>query len=156
MKRIVILTCLVLFCSLPIAAQIIHVPGDQPTIQEGINAAVDGEVVLVAEGTYYENINFSGKAITVASQYYLDGDERHIKKTIIDGSQPANADFGSVVFFISGEDTNSVLCGFTITGGTGLKVVMPPTPDVRTGGGVVCLFSGAKICHNTFTKNILP
>jgi len=42
-------------------------PAQQPTIQDGINAAASGEIVLDAPGTYFENINFSGKAITVTS-----------------------------------------------------------------------------------------
>lgn len=45
----------------------IHVPADQPTIQAAINAAANGDTVLVSDGTYKENINFKGKAITVAS-----------------------------------------------------------------------------------------
>ena len=155
MKKILIFTILFFFSSFPVLGQIIHVPGDQPTIQDGISAAVAGDVVLVAEGTYYENINFLGKAITVASQYYMDGDERHIKKTIINGSQPADPDFGSVVSFVSGEDTNSVLCGFTITGGSGTKLIIPLTPEIRIGGGVHCIFSSAKICHNIFKENII-
>src|SRR5271168_3437186 len=45
----------------------IHVPGDQPSIQAGIDASSNGDVVLVAPGTYNENIDFKGKAITVTS-----------------------------------------------------------------------------------------
>ena len=52
----------------PLLAQItIRVPADQPTIQAGINAARNGDTVLVAPGTYKENIDFKGKGITVTS-----------------------------------------------------------------------------------------
>lgn len=49
------------------AQQTINVPADQPTIQAAINAATNGDTILVAPGTYAENINFGAKAITVAS-----------------------------------------------------------------------------------------
>src|ERR1700692_4766100 len=45
----------------------IHVPIDQPTIQTAIDAASNGDTVLVADGTYKENADFKGKAITVTS-----------------------------------------------------------------------------------------
>jgi len=109
----------ILFLTSLIYADVINVPADQSTIQAGINSAVDGDTVLVAEGTYLENINYKGKAITVASLFIIDADTSHISNTIIDGSSPSNPDSGSVVTLDSGEDTTSVLSGFTITGGTG-------------------------------------
>ena len=62
------LAVLLLTSALPAAAgKTIHVPADQPTIQAAINAASNGDTVLVSPGTYFENINFIGKAITVKS-----------------------------------------------------------------------------------------
>ena len=49
------------------AQSTIHVLADQPTIQTAINAADNGDTVLAVPGTYSENINFNGKAITVTS-----------------------------------------------------------------------------------------
>jgi len=142
----ILLSCLIIFAS----AQIIHVPADQPTIQAGIIAASTGDTVLVAEGTYFENISFYGKAITVASNFIVDGDTNHINNTIIDGSQPGNPDFASVVSFTTGEDTTSIISGFTITGGTGL---LDATIPARLGGGIVCINAGAKIIHNKIIAN---
>ena len=55
----------------------------------------------------------------VASEFLMDGDTNHIANTIIDGSQLTNLDSASVVYFVSGEDTTSILCGFTIQHGKG-------------------------------------
>jgi len=91
------------------------------TIQEQIDAAFEGGVVLVDSGTYVENINFNGKNITVRSTYGPD-------VTIIDGNGN-----GSTVSFISGE-TSAVLNGFTITNGSGTL----NDSGHRAGGGIVC------------------
>jgi regulator of RNase E activity RraA len=66
-------------------ATTINVPADYATIQVAIDAANNGDTVLVAPGTYVENIEFYGKAITVSS---AEGPE----VTVIDGNQS-----GSVV-----------------------------------------------------------
>src|ERR1035438_8152332 len=102
---------LLLFCLIPpaLAQKTIHIPTDQPTIQGGINAAVPGDTVLVAPGTYDENIDFKGKAITVSSS-------AGPATTIIDGGNVAGS---AVVAFKSQELRASILSGFTIQhGGT--------------------------------------
>src|SRR5438552_3400518 len=84
------------------AGNTIHVPLDQPGIHAGIDAAANGDIVLVAPGTYVENINFRGKLITVIS-------EQGPGLTIIDGAAR-----DSVVTLISSEGPASVLSGFTV------------------------------------------
>ncbi len=151
MKTLTITIAVLMFIVSPVFAQIIHVPGDQPTIQAGIDAASNGDTVLVADGAYFENINFQGKAITVASNFLMDGDTMHITNTIIDGSQPSHPDSASVVYFISDEDTTSIIQGFTITGGKG--TYLPTTR--RGGGGILCYYSGAKIMNNYIERDTI-
>ena len=150
MKNLNIQFVLFLFIALPIQPQdTIHVPTPYPTIQAGIDASSNGDLILVDNGIYYENIRFRGKSITVASHFIIDDSISHISNTIINGSQPNNPDSGSVVYFISGEDTNSVLCGFTITGGTGTLW----GSNSRSGGGIACRNSDAKIIYNIIENN---
>jgi hypothetical protein len=127
-----------------------RVPQQYATIQAGINASVHGDTVLVSEGTYLENIKYRGKRIIVASVYLLDQDTSHISRTIIDGSQPVFSDSGSVVSFVSGEDTNSVLCGFTVRDGYGTYI---PAWDEADGGGVFLWQSSGRLVRNIITGN---
>jgi predicted outer membrane repeat protein len=154
MKNIIIFCC-VLLAAAAMQAQVIHVPGDYPSIQQGITAANPGDTVLVAEGTYFEQISFLGKKpLTVASEFLMDGDTSHIGSTIVDGSQLPNPDSATVVYFVSGEDTTSILCGFTIRGGKG-TLFSPPGFTIRDGGGIFLGLSGAKIIYNHITGNHL-
>ena len=121
----------------PASAVTIHVPADQPTIQAAINAAVNGDTVLVSDGTYKENINFNGKAITVTS---VNGP----KVTTIDGGA-----LDSVVSFRTNETAASVLNGFTITNG------FPnfQSPNFGDGGGILISSSSPTITNNVITNN---
>ena len=60
-------------------ATTISVPGDYATIQEAINASIDGDSIAVAAGTYYEHINFYGKKIKLVgadqSTTFIDGSD---------------------------------------------------------------------------------
>ena len=127
-------------------------PQDYTTIQAAIDASADGDTVLVSGGTYYENIRYRGKAITVGSLYLTDGDTAHVAATIIDGSMHTHPDSGSVVYFIDGEDTTSVLCGMTIRGGSGTLHDFLGIP-YREGGGVYANGASPRIAGNLITRN---
>lgn len=144
---------LVLACGSAVASTI-KVPADQPTIQDAINAAANGDTVLVAPGTYDENINFSGKAITVKSS-------AGAKATTIDGGN-----FGSVVTFSNSETNTSVLMGFTLQHGSSsglyLNFASPviqgniiTSNTAEFGGGMYILgASTAQILRNAFIGNV--
>lgn len=117
-------------------ASIIHVPADQPTIQAAIDVATNGDTVLVAPGTYIENINFNGKNVKVESTNGSKG-------TVINGSQAA-----PVVTFSSGESSGAVLSGFTITNGRGNNA------SGYSGGGIYCEDSSPTIRNNIITANV--
>ena len=129
---------------------ILNVPGQYATIQAAIDAAMEGDTVLVAEGTYYENLQIANKSIILGSHYLIDGDTSHISRTIIDGSQPLNPDLASVIRVRwSAEPT--VICGFTITGGLGTKP--PAIGNVRIGGGINAVRSSITISDNYIINN---
>ena len=50
-----------------LSANTIHVPAEVATIQGTIDASRNDDEVVVAPGTYVENVNFNGKAITLRS-----------------------------------------------------------------------------------------
>ncbi len=91
-------------------AEIINVPGDQPTIQAGINASVAGDTVLIQPGIYIETISFLGKDIVVGSLFLTTLDTTYISQTIIDG----NNENYHLVSFLSGESSAAKIIGFTI------------------------------------------
>jgi hypothetical protein len=128
-------------------AATLHVPSQYPTIQSAIDAASSGDAIQVAPGTYVENVDFKGKAVTVES---TDGPG----STILDGGQPVDPDYGSVVLFQGDETWDSVLRGFTLTNGTGTYHEFTPLDyDGYMGGAVFCNDASPHITGNIIEEN---
>lgn len=108
-----------------------YVPDNYATIQAAIEVSSNGDVIIVRPGTYVENIDFVGKAITVKS-------EQGASVTKIDGNQ-----LDAVVIFSPGGGLDSILEGFTVTNGDG-----------HFGGGIACSISGATIKDCTVSQNV--
>ncbi|MDH4202971.1 MAG: S8 family serine peptidase [Phycisphaerae bacterium] len=85
------------------------VPSEFPTIQAAVNAAVDGDVITVAPGTYEENIYIPGKNITLRSRD--PNDWNAVAETMISGTP------GRPVVTFNGTERSARLLGLTVTGG---------------------------------------
>ncbi len=100
-------------------AATINVPTDYATVQEAIDAAVAGDEIVLATGTYRELINMGGKSITLRSTDPLD--PAVVAVTILDGDVDINGiGDGTVITCNSGEGPQTVIDGLTITGGNGV------------------------------------
>ena len=78
-------------------------PGEYPTIQSAIDAAIDGDSVLISSGIWQETIDLQGKSITLAP---LDGE------VILDAAAR-----GTVITCVNGEDADTIIEGLIIRGG---------------------------------------
>jgi len=146
----------IIFINLVLVAKaaLITVPVDYNTIQQAINASSDGDTIIVLQGVYFENINFKGKKIVLTSLFYLYNDTSYISSTIINGSMPSQPDTASCVLMVSGEDSTTILQGFTITGGTGTKWLDEHGAGTyREGGGILIQYSSPVVRHNAIIYN---
>jgi len=119
------------------------------TIQYAIEHAntSSGDTILVAVGTYAENINFKGKDIIIGSLTLTTGDKSYVSQTIIDGGS-SDSDNASVVTFSSGETSAAKLVGFTLQNGNGLL-----NNDIRFGGGIYTKSSSPSLKHLIIKNN---
>jgi len=114
-------------------------------IQDGIDAAAPSDTVLVLPGSYRENVDFNGKAITVRSDEDGDSGTYDVSPgaTVINGEQN-----GSTVTFESGESSATVIDGFTITNG-----LATGTASAAGGGGIRCDNTSPTIKNNIISGN---
>jgi len=158
MRNTIFVLCLIFIVQL---SAIINIPADHPTIQQGLDAAVTNDTILVASGTYYENINWPG----------VNG-----IKLIGSGEDDCNIDgnaSGSVITFdeINGiVDTTTVIAGFKIRNGSadcgGGIYSFSASPTLRDlkvtantasydGGGLFCFNGSHFVLENvTISENI--
>jgi predicted outer membrane repeat protein len=166
-KRLFSIFVMVIFlCPCVVLAATINVPADQPTIQAGIDAAVAGDTVLVADGTYTgegnRDIDFKGKAITVQS-------ENGAANCIIDCERA-----GRGFYFHENEGYTSVIMGLSITNGyiVGLEnnegggiycynssptikdCIISSNESENCGGGIYCYYSVPTITNCTIDSNV--
>ena len=156
-------------------AETILIPEDFGTIQEGIDISQDGDTVLVADGTYIENLILN-KSIVLASHAIYDDltnwveyDDQftfewqitndHINNTIIDGSSPADSVYASVILITPDSEiciTPEVM-GFTIQNGGGTQVALTDNEgneyQERLGGGILADISDPFIHYNKISNN---
>lgn len=123
--RVIMILMILLLPLTAASGKDIKVPMDYTTIQLAIDAAVNGDRVIVYDGTYVENIDFKGKAIIVTGAFAMSS-------PVIDGNYS-----GSVVTFNSGEGRDSILEGFRIYFGTG-TVDNIHHSGKTVGGGIFC------------------
>jgi len=91
-------------------AGVIAIPRDFQSVQEGINAAVDGATVVISRGTYRENIVVMGKTITITSENYSSGLTEDIEQTVLDGG-------GYTVITVGPRSDDTLIQGLTIQNG---------------------------------------
>jgi len=180
MKPILIITFLLAFTFA--STTIINVPAEQPTIQDGIDSATNGDTVLVAQGIYIET----------GSNFLTTADSTYIDSTIIDGNNTTRP-----VTILGSVDSTMVFTGFTVQNGSiggigcgqgaspiisyntvrnnhghsnnaGIACSGAGIPIIRynkivgningtmssdNGGGIACVLGGSPIIYNNIIKN---
>lgn len=147
----------------------ITVPGDYPTIQAAIDAASDGDTIIVGDGIYTGVGN---------KEIQWDANVKHLTIRSENGAENCIIDLedeGRAFILQSGQDNTDIIDGFTIRNGHALS--LPPnligggvihisyvSPIIQNciitdnwvqsdGGGILCLYGATPIIRNNIIKN---
>ena len=137
----------------------VHPDSTLNTIQAGLDSCADNDIVLVAPGTYMENLIWPA-----TSGIHLIS-EMGVELSIIDGDS-----LGSVFRIVTGVDSTTLIRGFTIQNGYspiggGLYIESGSSPSIvnnkiynniaDAGGGIGCMFNASPIIRqNVFIGNM--
>ncbi len=111
-------------------------------IQEAVDRSSACDSILVADGTYNENVDMSGKNVLLASMFAVDGNEGHIASTIISGGNT-----GPVLKIHNGENHACHIMGLTLTEGN----ASGEWPD--NSGGALQVFASSPLLSNLIISN---
>ena len=162
MKSLVCLGCILMFSGPACWASELNVPGDFLTIQAAIDAAVNHDTVILADGTYHgdgnRDISFLGKQIIVKSEHGPDN--------CVINCQGTEDDPHKGFIFVNDETQASILDGITVTGGYArygggiythnsdpviMDCIITGNTAFQNGGGIYC--SSAQIINSVIEKN---
>jgi len=144
-----------------LSATIINVPEDYSTIQAGIDASVDGDTVLIAQGTYYENLILE-KEIALASHAINDDlgsdwlDNVNIQETVISGAQEASDPNKGSCLVIRDGNIQPTIIGLTFQDGLGTSMSINNCGLIqkeRSGGAILMYKAYPTIMYNRFINN---
>jgi hypothetical protein len=156
MKAFLGALALVFLTSMSANAAVIFVPDDYSTITAALEASSSGDSIIVRPGVYEESVGFPAHPVTLKSG--CGPEETTIR-------EPTG--LWRVVVFPGGLDENSVLDGFTLTGGKGGISVTHSSPTIINnyitgnsvpgesgcGGGISSTYADPVIIGNTITGN---
>ncbi|MGE0076994.1 MAG: PKD domain-containing protein [Bacteroidales bacterium] len=140
---------------------VINVPADYSTIQLAIDAAQSGDTIVLANGTYVENLSLSNKSLVIASQFIYSRNPADVDATIIkNGAQPTES---KSILYVSGLRTYRLeLVGLTISDGvnsralyvSGYSTLVSNVKFSNNSAGAIHVWDGdARIASCIFTNN---
>lgn len=132
--RIAFVLFSVLLVEAPREGDVLRVPADHATIQAAIDAAKDGDTVLVAPGVYREALRLRKKTITLASRFLETKDGKDVEATVL---EPRKKGKGAVIEVDKSVGPETRIIGFTIRNGD---------------DGIMCE-GNIQILNNRFTNN---
>ncbi len=143
-------------------ATTINVPDDYSTIQAGIDASNDGDTVLVAQGTYVENLILEKEIFLTSHAINDDLDDwmnnENIQNTVIVGNEPTDPKKGSCIQVSFGNIAPTIF-GFTLQDGLGTAMVIDDcgfNRYERAGGAILAFEAYPVIMYNRFMSNGTP